>query len=330
MTLQFSDFYKLDSICDVKISGSFDSAWSKTYVSIPSGSRASTKPDGMGSGLKISPLKLKPGIDLAGSPLAKADFVAMAKLNHLIYVMISTRYPILYVGITEGGLRNGIFDAGRLINHARKMLAIRESSTSHTGGWLDHAVERYEDNVAAYGLRVNDEQFHQDLLSDVYISIAHQGHDSWSPASVEETVLGEIEKSWNISARGIKKMNTAGSGCSPVDIRLPGNVEQVFTKDSFIPDFLDSLEEWNVIPSDIHDICKPNLLVVVRQVGNWSLGDILGSTLSHMRDKCRDTKRIVFYIQISPPEWDLLWSKWSGYFDELVKNSGVSLELRFA
>ncbi|MBU3587749.1 hypothetical protein ICN30_07875 [Polynucleobacter sp. 31A-FELB] len=330
MTLQFSDFYKLDSICDVKVSGSFDSAWSKAYVSISSGSSASTKPDGVGSGLKIGPLKLKPGIDVAGSPEAMADFVSMANLNHLIYAVISTRYPILYVGITEGGLRNGIFDKGRLIHHARKMLAIRESSTSHTGGWLGHAIERYDNNISAYNLRFNDEQFQQDLLEDVYIAIAHQGHDSWSPAKVEETVLGELDKGLNASARGIKKMNTAGSGRDPVNIQLPGNIAQTLAKIMITGDLPNLQGDWNVIPSDAYNVCKSNLLVVVKQVGTWSVGDILGTALSHVRDKCRSTKKVLIYIQITQSEWEVLWAQWSDYYEELVKDLGVEIELRFA
>lgn len=227
MPLIFSNLYKLDVICDVGITGPFNTSWTKSYVAIPSGKATSTKPDGVGSGLKICPLKLKPGIELAGHQNSIADLVPMANLNHLIYLVVSTRYPMFYVGVTEGGLRSGIFDTGRLIHHARKMLAIRESSTSHTGGWLTHAMERYDANLAAHTLRVNDQDFLQDLLGDVYIAVGHQGHDAWTPASVEDTVLSQVETKLNSDGRVVQKMNTAGSGRDPVDIELPDNFDRI-------------------------------------------------------------------------------------------------------
>ncbi|QWE15856.1 hypothetical protein [Polynucleobacter sp. AP-Nino-20-G2] len=139
---------------------------------------------------------------------------------------------MFYIGVTEGGLRSGIFDAGRLIHHARKMLAIRESSTSHTGGWLRHAVERYDDNVAAHALGANDPEFFHNLLGDIYIAVAHQGHDAWAPASVEGTVLDFVESALNARHGNMQKMNTAGLGRDPVDIQLPGNFDQIV--DEFI------------------------------------------------------------------------------------------------
>ena len=132
-------------------------------------------------------------------------------------------------------MRNGIFDSGRLIHHARKILAISKggTSTSHTRGWLDHAIERYKNNVAAYGLHLNDEQFQQDLLSDIYIAIAHQGHDSWAPVKVEGTVLDELDRGMNASTRGIKIMNSASTGRDPVIVRLPRNIMNTLAMSTF-------------------------------------------------------------------------------------------------
>lgn len=88
--------------------------------------------------------------------------------------------------------------------------------------------------------------------------------------------------------------------------------------------------EWNIIPSDQYDVCRPSLLVMVKQVGAWSVGDILGTALSHVRDKCRSTKKVLIYIQITQSEWEALWAQWSDYYEELVKDLGVEIELRFA
>ena len=230
MSLIFSNLYKLDVICDVGIAGQFNTSWIKSYEVIPSGKATSTKPDGVGSGLKIRPLKLKSGIEVAGHPNSLDDLVPMANLNHLIYLVVSNRFPMFYVGITEGGLRTGIFDTGRLIHHARKMLAVRESSTSHTGGWLAHAVERYDANLDAYSLRASDQEFLQGLLGDIYIAIAHQTHDAWTPASIEDTVLNKIDEKLNSEGRVFQKMNTAGSGRNPVDIQLPANLDQIIAQ----------------------------------------------------------------------------------------------------
>lgn len=88
--------------------------------------------------------------------------------------------------------------------------------------------------------------------------------------------------------------------------------------------------DWNVIPSDKGDVCKPNLFVVVKQEGNWSLGDILGAALSHVRDQCRGTKKILIYIKISQSEWAELWTRWGKYYETLSQDTGVEVELRFA
>lgn len=95
-------------------------------------------------------------------------------------------------------------------------------------------------------------------------------------------------------------------------------------------EFTDLSGEWNVIPSSQLGSCKPNLLVLVKKIDQWSLGDILGTALSHVRDKCPNTQKIVFDIQISSEDWCILWGQWDDYFDELVKDFGVDIELRLS
>lgn len=330
MTLFFSNFYKLDAICNVEITGLLDTTWTRSHLAISTVGGSAIKPEGNGSGLAIRPLKLMPGIDVPGHPNAVADFVSMAHLNNLIYLVVSTRFPIFYVGITRGGLRKGIFDTGRLIHHARKMLAIRESSTSHTGGWLKHAVDRYETNLTRFISRVSDQQFNQNLLGDVYVAIAHCGNDLWSPASVEEAVLNTVERALNGPYGHMQKMNTAGSGRESIEINLPNNINDIFHVAVGCGDLSDLSGDWNVIPGDEIDACKSSLLVVLKQVGKLSLGDILGTALFHMQEKCRQTERAVFYIQGRPEDWVGLWAHWGPIFSDLSKDTGVSIELRFA
>lgn len=228
MTLIFTNFHQLGAICDIRIDGAFNPHWNKQYIETIQGKKKKkkyTKPDGVGSGLKSKPLKLRVSQALNDkADLALSEFNPAMKFNQIIYAIVSKRYPILYVGISEGGLQRGVLKDGRLRHHVHKMLAIRESGTSHTAGWLQHAVERYDANVLAKLANHSEQVFIAGLLDDVYIAIGHCAHDNWSSKQVEGTVLNAFECQLSKPNRPIQIMNTATVKCDPINIQLPGNI----------------------------------------------------------------------------------------------------------
>lgn len=230
MPLFFSNFHRLDDLCVVDVKGVFDPNWTKSYIQIQQGVKKVVnyiKPCGLGSGLLLKPLKLRHNsVDGDLTSLALNDISSSFNLNQLIYVIVSSRFPILYVGISEGGLVKGILKDGRLRHHIHKMLAIRESSTSHTQGWLEHAKERYEANLIAYANKESDQQFNNSLMSDVYIAIGNCGHDNWSAKNVEGTVLEGFKLQLNRPQRLIQVMNSGGVKYDPIAINFPGNINQ--------------------------------------------------------------------------------------------------------
>lgn len=228
MTLIFTNFHQLGAICDIRIEGMFNPHWNKQYVEIIQGKKKKKKyikPDGVGSGLKLKPLKLR--VSQAQSDkadLALNEITPAMAFNQIIYAIVSKRYPILYVGISEGGLEKGILKDGRLRHHVHKMLAIRESGTSHTAGWLQHAVERYDVNTLTQQLNHSKQAFKVNLLDDVYIAIGHCGNDNWSSNQVEGTVLNAFKVQLSRPGRQIQIMNTAPVKYGPINIRLPNNI----------------------------------------------------------------------------------------------------------
>lgn len=228
MTLVFTNFHQLGAICDINLDGVFNLSWNKQYIEIIQGKKKKkkyTKPDGVGSGLKSKPLKL--GASRAPrdkADLALAELAPAMSLNQIIYVIVSKRYPILYVGISEGGLQKGVFKDGRLRHHLNKMLAIRESGTSHTAGWLQHAMERYDANVLVKQANHSEQVFKAGLLDDVYIAIGHCGHDNWRSNQVEGTVLNAFEVQLSKPGCPVQVMNTATVKYDAIDIKLPSNI----------------------------------------------------------------------------------------------------------
>jgi len=228
MTLIFTNFHQLGAICDIKIDGVFDPHWNKQYIEIIQGKKKKSKyikPDEFGSGLNSMPLKLRlRQVQGDKVDLALTDIAPVMNFNQIIYVIVSKKYPILYVGISEGGLLKGVLKNGRLRHHVHKMLAIRESGTSHTAGWLQHALDRYDANLLAKEEGLSEQDFKARLLDDVYIAIAHCGHDNWEPKQVEGTVLNALHAQMSSVLRPIQIMNTATVKYDPVEIEFPGNI----------------------------------------------------------------------------------------------------------
>ncbi len=228
MTLIFTNFHQLGAICDIKIDGAFNPYWNKQYIEIIQGKKKKSKcikPDGFGSGLNSKPLKLRlRQVQGDKVDLALTDLAPVMNFNQIIYVIVSKKYPILYVGISEGGLLKGVLKNGRLRHHVHKMLAIRESGTSHTAGWLQHALDRYDANLLAKEEGLSEQDFKARLLDDVYIALAHCGHDNWEPKQVEGTVLNAFRTQMSSVMRPIQIMNTATVKYDPVEIEFPGNI----------------------------------------------------------------------------------------------------------
>jgi len=119
--LNFTDFYPLWRLSDVVATGTFNSHWNGSYDRITLKSKAYWYPQHGGCGQKIPSFKLKPTPALPG-PIASIETLG----NGVVYVLCSTIYPILYVGITDKGLRKGIFGGGVLrITCANSMLLTR-------------------------------------------------------------------------------------------------------------------------------------------------------------------------------------------------------------
>lgn len=229
MPLQFSNFYKLDTVCSVAITGSFNPSWNGSYVPIHSGGGVYKQPHGGGSNLSIKPLNIKPGVVEEGSSVRIDDIATLKSLNNLIYIVISSRYPIAYVGISERGLHQGIFGRGRFIQHLRKLLVSCDGATNHTGGWLQHAYRRYLDNALLKSSGVSDQDFLKNVLSDIYIAIGGCGNDAWEPKKVEGTVFDAAISAMTGFSSNVEGMNskTGGLGRDPIAVALPSNLSQI-------------------------------------------------------------------------------------------------------
>lgn len=319
MTISFGNFQRLSNICDLGITGTFDPTWSKTYIKASPGG---TTPAGGGSGLIVNKLTLNPGCKNA--------------FNNLIYILVSKRYRILYVGISTKGLKTGVFGSGRLAHHVRKMLAIPNSSTNHTTGWIDHAIERYNDNLIASTQKGLSSFDVSNMLDDVYISIGDCGHDNWSPKNVEGSVLDEIERALTSETSTVSVMNTGSVSREPIVVNLPPNIKSVSTQItapfphtcSTKSDLSDLTGKWNIVPANQTGPCEPGLLVNVKPFENWSMNDIMGTALSHLKTCCATT-RVFIYVQIPTDDWNRLWAKWHNHFSLLAHERFMPIEIRF-
>lgn len=207
MSLSFCNFYPLDNIVDIEFKG-IATKWNEQYDLVTIGNSKYTFPENNGIGLKIKKISLK-------NELPK-EIEALRLNQNLIYVITSTKYPILYVGITEKGFINGVFGQGRLSHHIRKFLAIHSVSTNHTNGWRLHAIERYRASIST-GLPTPD-------LSDIRISIATCEK---SPKEHEGYVLDEFESKLTRKYPNLQILNSAKTRRGPINIKFPQNLESL-------------------------------------------------------------------------------------------------------
>jgi hypothetical protein len=204
MSIQFSDFYALSAVTNLRISGSLNPSWNRKYRKTATG----FKPEG-GSGLSVKNLKLKPS-----SPFLNDG-------NDLVYILTSISYPILYVGISRRGLPGVFGSNSRFHHHITKIFAIEKSAgTNHTKGWQSHAVSRYADLVSANSFCA--------AADDLFISIAictsnpkdHEGFILCSAFREMQRLIGK--------AVVIVVFNTGAMNHQPIHIDFPSNMSTVW------------------------------------------------------------------------------------------------------
>jgi hypothetical protein len=146
-----------------------------------------------------------------------------------LYLVTSTRYSMHYVGMTAGGIPGVFQGSGRFSHHARKMLAsVVNKGTNHTGGWLDHAKERYKDLVSEveHGREPTDEE----LLGDVVIAFGVSKTD-WTSSDHEGLAEDHYRARINeIKGQPSVEMNRAVTSREPAQIVEPDNLEEVLTR----------------------------------------------------------------------------------------------------
>jgi hypothetical protein len=226
MNIKLTPLFPLWSMTKVEATGTLNMKWDEDYESVKLKGHSYRFPRAGGSGQKIQPINLMPR-DQLPEPIAALDD---GRKGH-IYVLLSTIYPILYVGISQGTLRRGVFGAGRLGHHIRKLFACHSAQTSHTQGWPYHAINRYRDRVAAYqatlGAMPKSSNHYSTLVGgDLLIAFA-ETCEKWDPANYEGTVLDALNINLNTEGINLQILNTGVVKRNPATISLPSNIADV-------------------------------------------------------------------------------------------------------
>ena len=222
-TIRFTNLYRLIDICNIVRDGRFSKSWKADYTRWIAGNGTVNVPADGGSQILLRRLPLKPLNELP------EDVRSMLHHQEALYLVTSTRYSIHYVGMTAKGIPGVFKGGGRFSHHARKMLAsVVNNGTNHTGGWLDHAKDRYKDLVSQF--KCGGEPTNEDLLGDVCIAFGISETD-WTSRNHE----GLAEDHFRNRITAIKgqpsvKMNRAGTSREPAQIVEPDNLEEVLTR----------------------------------------------------------------------------------------------------
>lgn len=222
VVLTFTPFVRFADISEFSIEGPLSHEWDCSYVQT-NGNSGSSTPSGNGSGLTLKKFDAKRYADfLAGSTSFSYEirkyWDRVYSQNRLIYIVRSDRYPVLYVGITEGGLDKGVFGvSGRLAHHVRKIFAIKSGkSTNHTAGWRSHAVERYQ-NLCNEHANMNEREC-TSFADDLQISFGTFENSDQAPADHEGYVLCVAFERLQGTATALQVMNTGAMFYRPVSI----------------------------------------------------------------------------------------------------------------
>lgn len=222
--LTFTPFVCFTDVSEFRIGGPLSREWDCSYVQTDGNSGSST-PSGNGSGLTLKNFEARELADILarstsfGSEIRRC-WDKVSSVNRLIYIVKSERYPILYVGITEGGLGKGVFGAsGRLAHHVRKIFAIKNGkSTNHTLGWRPHAAERYQ-NLRNEHANMNELEC-TNFADDLQIAFGTFEAEDQNPADHEGYVLCVAFERLQGTASSLRVMNTGAMLYKPVGIRF--------------------------------------------------------------------------------------------------------------
>jgi hypothetical protein len=221
--LTFSPFTKLLDISKVEIKGTFNLNWNCSYEQSSSTKTPKTDPSSDGSGLKLTKFNIKEEpsffkVIKNENEISEEILREIYSKPCLTYILKSSKYPILYVGITEVGLKRGVFSSnGRLAHHIRKIYAMIGPGTNHTQGWRSHAISRYKDLKQLK--QTNRQEFNLfQLMDDLEISFGFFSSDEINPKDHEGFVLDSISKRLSGENHLLEIMNTGKMKYEPIDI----------------------------------------------------------------------------------------------------------------
>ena len=227
MDILFTNFYPLERLTPIIVEGALNRKWNKHYSS-NGASSSRVYPDDLGSGQTLLAPKLLP------QEVLPPEIQEINQTAHgLIYVLTSISYPILYVGISKKNLSEGFFGEGRISHHLRKLFAIHHVSTSHTQGWKQPAIKRYEDRVAIEGQNNANIPFSIDMScvgSDLQIAFGYCNADHWDCEDYEGTVFDYFENRLKLAHSDLMVMNTKKMNRSKAHISQPGNLDAVVSE----------------------------------------------------------------------------------------------------
>ena len=227
MEIFFTDFYQIERLAPLIVDGQLNHKWNKQYFSDKKGA-SRLYPDDLGSGQTLLAPKLF-SQDLLPVEVQQVSQTA----NGLIYVLTSTYYPILYVGVSASNLREGLFRNGRMSHHLRKILAIHSVSTSHTQGWQMPAIKRYEDRITIKDEDISLASCSTDLCcvaSDLQIAFGYSNEKNWNSKDYEGTAFDFFESKLRMAHADLDVMNTKKMNRSNAQIFQPSNLAEVLSE----------------------------------------------------------------------------------------------------
>lgn len=212
--VSFTPFFKLNDLAFTSVDGVFNNDWQGDYHRVVSGDSSWSEPT-LGSGVVVGSPVLRDNADLP------SEVANLESKNRFVYCIVSDIFPILYIGISEGDLRNGVFGAGRLQHHIRKLLASIGGSTNHTNGWRSHASLRHKQyrSIVQTGVGVV-------WVDDIHISFAQFD----SPKQIEGTVLDCFLESFSKQCVDADVLNRAKVLREPAKIELPKNLKEILVR----------------------------------------------------------------------------------------------------
>ena len=221
MEIAFTNFYPLERLTPIILDGFLDKGWNRQYSSVKVGGKNYIYPDNLGCGQNLVPPRLL-NENLLPPEVQRVSLDARG----LIYVLTSTVYPILYVGISAKNLGEGLFNSGRISHHLRKLFAVHNSSTSHTQGWQSHAINRYADRVSISAKAAAEGPFAVGMSSvgsDLQIAFGYTSEDVWNCEDFEGTVFDYFEKRLKAFHPNLVAMNTGKMQRHTANIIEPKN-----------------------------------------------------------------------------------------------------------